>query len=131
MDPARFVGSANVRCATLLFAGSCVTAALLQRGSPGAGGMLSWLAVGSGLLAFIGLIHSFASVYAVWLGFAERAHTVVISVLFGACYLLVVPVFRLITLASDPLRLRKRSHAKTFWISRQEDPDPASLERMG
>jgi hypothetical protein len=131
MDPARFVGSAWIRAATVLFAGSCVTAALLERGSAGAGRTLAWLAIGSGLVAFIGLIHSFSSLYAAWLGFAERAQTVVVGVLFGGVYLLVVPVFRLITLASDPLRLRKRSRPETFWIRRQDDSDPSSLERMG
>lgn len=131
MDPARLIGSASIRCATLLFAGVCAAAVWLMRGSPGAAGMLLWLAIGSGALAFIGLIHSFSRLYAAWLGFAEIAQMVVISILFGSCYLLVVPVFRLVTLTSDPLRLRNRSRAETFWVPRLEDSDPASLERMG
>ncbi len=126
MDPARFVGSTPIRSATLLFAGICLATALLGRGSSSA-----WLAIGSGFLAFIGLIHSFQSLYAAWLRFAVIAQLVVIGTLFGACYLLVVPVFRLVTLASDPLHLRGRSRRETFWIPRQDDPDPASLERMG
>jgi len=132
MDSARLVGSASIRCAALLFAGVCAAAVLLQHGSPkAAGGILPWLAIGSGVLAFIGLIHSSRRLYAAWLGLAEVAKLVVISGLFGSCYLFVVPVFRLITQVSDPLRLRRRSPPETFWILRREDSDPASLERMG
>ena len=121
MDPIRLVGSALMRCAALLFAGACAAAAVHQ---------LAWLAIASGVLAFISLIHSFSSLYTAWLAFAEVARVAVITVLFGACYLLVVPVFRLVTLFSDPLLLRNRSRAETFWSERLDDSDPGSLERM-
>ena len=131
MDPSQLVGSAAIRGATLLFAAVCAAAVSMSGSSPGAQRLLTWLAIGSGLFAAIGFLHSFQSTYSAWLRFAERLQTVVISILFGACYLLVVPLFRLFTQISDPLRLRRRMRAETFWVLRPEDSDLDSLERMG
>lgn len=131
MDPARLVGSTAIRGATLLLAAVCAAAASLSTPSPGLQSLLFWLAVGSGVLTAIAFIHCFPSTYSAWLRFAEALQTVVISVLFGAVYLLIVPWFRLITQTTDPLGRRRRSRAETFWVGRTDDSDPTSLERMG
>lgn len=64
--------------------------------------------------------------------FAEVLNTVIVTVLFAACYLLIVPIFYLLLRWSDPLRLRGDDTSDSFWIDKTETPlDRDSLERMG
>jgi hypothetical protein len=134
MNPNRLVGSVGVRFATLLLSLLCVTGLVLYDHSfvPIGNKALLMLAVGSGILAFLGMIHAFRTVYARWLRLTRALHTVLITVLFGACYLFVVPVFSLMVWPFDPLRLRHRPKLDTFWIRRRSPGcDLASLQRMG
>ena len=134
MNSDRLVGSTGIRLATLVFSLLCVTAVVLYERDffSELSEVLLILAIGSGVLAFIGLTHSFRVVYSLWMKFAETLHTVTITLLFGACYLVVVPVFFLMVWPFDPLRLRNRSEPDTFWIQRRNPRcDPPSLQRMG
>lgn len=130
MNTERLIGSTAMRVLTVVFAAVCA-ALLLARGRfPDASGLLLVVAIASGILACLAFIHSFRAVYTAWMRFAKALHNVVIAVLFGACYLAVVPFFFLIAWPSDPLRLRKQPESGTFWVRRREF-DPSSLDRMG
>jgi hypothetical protein len=131
VDVARIVGSTGIRLATAALGLACAGGVALIRSRPDASGVVLALTIASGVLALLGAIHCSRGVYARWLAISERLHSAVVIALFGVCYLLVVPVFRLIGIARDPLRLRGRARAETFWIPRREDSDPAALERMG
>jgi len=133
MDSARLVGSSLVRLATAILAGVSLATGLALRGNGFAGmrSVLLALTIGTGILAFLGLVHSFRLLHTAWLAYARVMHVLAVTVLFGACYLLIVPVFWLILRPFDPLRLRRRSRGNTFWIPRREEFDPTSLQRMG
>lgn len=134
MNSDRLVGSDGVRLATLLFLLLSVTAVVLyERGSfPNGYKAPLIVAVVAGILAFIGVIHCVRTVYTAWLKLAMTLHTVIVTILFGFCYLFVVPVFFVIRWPSDPLRVRKRSEVETFWIRRRRSRcDLASFQRMG
>jgi hypothetical protein len=129
----RIVGSLGIRLAAAALALACVCGALLYRGRafPDAQGLVLALSIASGVLALMAGVHTSRAVYARWLALSQRLHSLVVTVLFGACYLLVVPLFRLIGLTRDPLRLGRRDPGETFWIPRREDQGPESFERMG
>ena len=134
MNSDKFVGSVGVRLATLLFLLLSVMAVVLyERGSfPNVSKAPLIVAVVAGILAFIGMIHSVRKVYTAWLNLAMTLNTVMITILFGACYLLVVPVFFVIRWPSDPLGVRKRFEVDTFWVRRRRSRcDLASLQRLG
>lgn len=126
MDVSRFIGSATVRLIALVLAASFAWVALGVTA-----GRLPWYAaLVSGLLAWIAVVHSSRPLYAWWMRVAEALHTLVITVLFGACYLLIVPLFGLLTRRRDPLRLRRR-RLESSWEVRRGSIDARSLERMG
>jgi hypothetical protein len=133
MDVERLIGSASVRVATLAALLISVMGLMFRDyvSIPGGKSALFYLAVGSGVLAFIGLIHSFRALYSWWLRGAELLQKLVVTSLFGACYLLIVPWFFLIVRAVDLLRWRSRPET-TFWIPRRRvKTDETSLARMG
>ena len=134
MDLNRLIGSAGVRGATLIAFLLSLSAVVARDriASSGAEGALFLLAVVAGVIAFLGVIHSFRSLYAGWMRFAEALQKLVVTILFAACYFLVVPWFHVIARILDPLRLRLRSEPESFWIPRRrEDIDGRSLSRMG
>lgn len=134
MNPNRWIGSTAVRCGTAVLAALSLTAALVYRRElvPGASGIVFAAAVVCGILAAIGFVHCFRAVYTWWMKFADVLQTVVVSILFGACYLLIVPIFALIVRILDPLRLSKRRETGTLWIRRRPDAyDWNSFERLG
>jgi hypothetical protein len=127
MTSSHIVGSPFVRAATIALAG---LSGLLFTRTPPPSGLLLGVAAGAGVLALIGAIHSSRRVFAAWMRFAEALHTVVIAVLFSACYLLIVPLFAPIAWMRDPLLLRRRPR-DTAWVTKSGAVDLASLERMG
>lgn len=126
MTATRYVGSWPVRAATALLALTSVGLWMADTG----GSSVFYGAVGSTVLTMVGVIHSSASVFKRWMRFAEGLQTVVVTTIFGVCYLVVVPVFSVIVWFRDPLRLKRRSQ-QTAWVTRRDDSDPLSLERMG
>ena len=61
----------------------------------------------------------------------ELMRAAMTTVLFGACYLVIVLPFVLVVKVLDPLRLRKHDE-ETYWIELSERTiDPVSFERMG
>lgn len=128
MNTSRFVGTVAVRTITAALIGVCASLSILA----GAGSrLLFWAAVLSGLLAWIGLVHSFSPLFRGWMRFAERLQAVAVTILFGTCYLLVVPLFTLFVRARDPLRLGKKTRQDTSWVPRTQSIDLQSMERMG
>jgi hypothetical protein len=70
-------------------------------------------------------------IYAGWMAFAHRLQVIVTTVLFGAIYLVVVPLFALVAVTGDTLRLRRSSRRETFWVRRRpERHDDAFFDRM-
>ena len=133
MNVERWVGSTAIRLVTGALALACLGGIALHREQvfPGAGGWVLGVSIAVGVLALMAAVHCSRGVYARWLAFSERLHTGVVTALFGACYLVLVPVFRVIGLARDPLHLHGRDKTASFWIPRRQDSDPSSLERMG
>lgn len=130
VDSAKLVGSPGIRLATIVLVLVGLGGVALYRREPSS--LVFWPTIVVGLLALIALIHCFRRLYAQWMRFAAVLHKVALTVLFGACYLLVVPVFHLIVRLLDPLRLRRKPEADTFWVERRRpDVDPVSLRRMG
>jgi len=121
MDSEKLIASTGVRIASAVLALLCVAA-------------IGWqpiVAVVAGLLAVFGLILSFRSSYEAWMRMAARLQTVVTTFLFGACYLLVVPLFAAFVRMSDPLRLRRREGESSWITTRREAQDARSYQRMG
>lgn len=128
----QWVGAPRAKLAAVGFAGLCAAAILARPHLPAWGGALSAAALAAGLLAWLGLLHSSRALYARWLRVAEGIQTLVVTALFGAVYLFVVPLFTALRLPFDPLRLRRRSREESFWIRRARRPvDLESLQRMG
>ena len=72
-----------------------------------------------------------ARLYPWWLRTAEKIQTVVVTVLFGVCYLFVVPFFSLILLVRAALRSGTRVE-QSDWINLPpEDATVESFQRMG
>lgn len=72
-----------------------------------------------------------ARLYRWWLRVAARIQTVVVTILFGACYLLVVPLFSLMLVLRGRLRSR-RGAERSDWIDvPAEDTTVESFQRMG
>lgn len=133
LNPSHLVASLWIRVTTVgLFLGAGVSAFAAYQRTGGAGSRpLVWLTVVLGLLAFVGLVHSARSVFTKWMAFARFLHSITVPALFGACYLLVVPIFVLLNWRRDPLGLRPRSQS-TFWTDRHRGTlDKNSLSRMG
>lgn len=130
MDPEKLIGTTGVR----VFAATATAVLVLGAAvyiRTGSGGILV-LTIISGVLALLGFIHSFEAVYRAWMRFAKRLSEVVVTVLFSACYLLIVPLFYPIVWFLDPLRLRGRGDEETYWIERDaETIDADSMQRMG
>jgi hypothetical protein len=130
MNPDRLIGSAGIRFATLILALLCLAAMALDFLSQ-AGVVLRTLTFGCAILTFMGIVYSFRAVYSLWMRVAKALHAVGVTLLFGACYLFIIPLFFLISWAFDPLRLRNRSEPQTFWIPRRRTPcDLTFLQRM-
>lgn len=131
--PDRMVGSRSVRLsATVLIcaAAICASLAYQRSGESGQGAVIAVTVVLSAL-AFFGLIYSSTRIFSIWMTFAHALQATVITVLFGACYLLIVPFFAPIARLLDPLRMRKRRY-KTFWVERRRvSTDAENLSRMG
>jgi hypothetical protein len=127
MTTNRLVGSLLARTSapvlgvvTFTFA---LTTGMLQRSALFAvivGGLLTWLA----------LVHSSKTLFVLWMRLAGALQTVMITTLFSVCYVLVVPVFRVIVWFRDPLHLRRSRH-ETSWVARTAVVDAVSMERMG
>ena len=134
MDVDRLIGSTGIRTATLAVLLLSVTALVFreQTALSGAREALFFVAIGGGVLAFIGLIHSFRSLYSWWMSLTGLLQNLVVILLFGGCYVLIVPWFFLMTRANTLLRWPSRSEPKSFWIPRRRaDCDARSLARMG
>lgn len=129
MDIDRLIGSPGVRLTTIGAALLLTTAVVLRQFSvaPWRGSTSYLVLCIVGVIAFIGLVHSFRRLYNWWLAFAEFLQSVMIVVLFGGCYLLIVPWFYLIML------LRSRGYrANSFWIPRRRiECDESYFTRMG
>lgn len=134
MTTDKLIGSVGIRIATMLFSLLCIMGIILSRyrffGETG--GPALTLTVVSGILAVVGAIYSFRSVFSLWMRFAKVLHVVVTTLLFGACYIVVVPFFFLVIRLFDPLCLRKQPEPRTFWIQRRNvRVEVVSLQRMG
>jgi hypothetical protein len=101
----------------------------------GSGGGLSWvrtLAIVCAVLALLGGIHCTRAGYNLWMRFAKILSGVMTTIVFGLCYLLLVPLFVPIVWLLDPLRLRRGTESQSFWHHRQSAPvDEEMLRRMG
>jgi hypothetical protein len=130
MSPAKLVGTSGVRLATIALLAASAAGVFLYRRDPST--FVLTAAIVATVLAFLGLVHSFGRLYSLWMRFADVLHVVSLSLLFGACYLLVVPLFYLIVRALNPLGLRRRGDRQSFWIRRRSPKvDPHSFQRMG
>lgn len=132
MNPATLVGTSGVRITAAALLAVTVTATVSYANGllPRTGATLTLLIV-SAIVTFMALVHTAKPVYDAWMRFAETLHGIVVTVLFGAIYLLIVPVFAALVWPFDLLRLRKRD-ADTFWIAKRSvGAELKQFERMG
>jgi len=128
-----YVGSKWTRIAAVVLATACVAAVLAATRTEDGSSLRSLLftaAFVTGVATAACLPLCSRRFFPIWMRWAEKLNTVVMTALFGLCYLLIVPLFFLVQWRKDPLRLRGNPSATTFWISRSKS-DPQSFERMG
>lgn len=94
---------------------------------------LTLLGVAFALLTVLGFIISFHGTYWRWMKFAAALQKVMVTILFGVCYLLIVPLFSILLRNADPLKLRTSpDRTGSLWRARKPDEtDPDSYLRMG
>jgi hypothetical protein len=77
-------------------------------------------------------IYCSRAAFAWWMRFSKVLNAVMTTVVFGLCYLVLVPFFVPLIWALDPLRLRRGSNPPSFWHERPGTPVTVdSLRRMG
>lgn len=134
MTTDKLIGSAGIRIATIVFSVLCVTGVILSRYrffSETRSSSLS-LAIISGILAVVAAIYSVRPVFLLWMRFAKVLQVLVTTLLFGACYIAVVPFFFFVIRLMDPLGQRKQPEPRTFWLERRSTGiDITSMQRMG
>lgn len=123
----RFVGSGVARAAAVLFGAVLVGLIANYAAMPP---YRFYVALLAGILTWLSLVHSSRVLFRLWMRFAEGLQTVAVTALFSICYLVIVPLFRLVLWHRDPLRLR-RGRNESSWVARTSPVDAASLERMG
>lgn len=128
----RFVGSTHAKAAAAVLVAAFLgaLAALWSLAPGGPRGLLRIAIVVLGFLTALALIHATRRGFAAWMKGAAVLQRIVTTILFGACYILVVPLFALLARLKDPLGLRTRSE-DTYWIPRKRSAlDRESLRRM-
>ncbi len=130
MEFDRWISSQSIRVATL--GGSALFAAVTyfyfeNRSSE----LLLACVIATGVPTALGVILSFRPIYAVWMRIAEILQRFVSTVLFGSCYLLLVPLM-LLAARLGGLFGRRREFGESLWVRRApRDTDPRSYQRMG
>jgi len=134
MNPEKFVGTVATRVVTFVFL--LLSLALVfayQRDQFAEHRSLVFvLAVVACLVTLLGAIHCFHTWYSLWMRFSKVLQTLVISVIFGTCYLLIVPFFSLIAWVLRVKSSRRRAEGGTYWIPRRTaKPDLDWFQRLG
>ena len=130
----KLIGSTGVRITAMVFSVLCVMGVVLSRyrffGETRSSALT--LAIISGILAVVAAIYCFRPVFSLWMRLAKVLNVLVTTLLFGACYIMVVPFFFLVIRLLDPLCMRKQPEPKTFWLERRSTGiDITSMQRMG
>jgi hypothetical protein len=133
MNPNKYIGAIGMRVACACFALlGALTLAQYEFGFLGE--PRPWtlkLALFFGFLTLLAGVHWSPPIYAGWMRFAKILNTVMVTLLFSAVYLVIVPIFFLIARALDPLRLRPRPGSETYWIKKRDTAATArSLQSM-
>ena len=134
MTTENLVGSDAVRRTTgALLTLSMVLAFLYLRDIvPDRSGLMFWLLAVTCILTFMGFVHTTRAIYARWLALAKIIHTGVITALFGAIYLLIVPLFALLVWPFDLLKVRTQRGSRTSWIPKPVvNPGITFFQRLG
>lgn len=91
-----------------------------------------WLAVASGIAAFIFFALSIPPFYAAWLRFGERLNRIMMTVIFGAIYFLFLPFLLVFVVPKNKLRTRKTKEIESFWEEHTDNNDTIQdMMRMG
>ena len=91
-----------------------------------------WLAVASGIAAFIFFALSIPPFYAAWLRFGERLNRIMMTVIFGAIYFLFLPFLLVFVVPKNKLRTRKTKEIESFWEEHTDHNDTIQdMMRMG
>lgn len=126
----RIVGSTWVRISTLLLLAATVFMAARASGTAPKGSLF-YASLCCGILSLIGAIHCFEPLYRGWMNAAEQVQRVVVVLVFGAFYLLLGPLFFLLS-KTQKLLSSRGEHSDTYWIELPpEAVDEESLRRMG
>jgi hypothetical protein len=111
---------------------ACVGAIAVNRlgMTPQAHGVLRLTAWISGFLALLSAVHWSPRIYSRWMRAAGVMNLVTTTVLLGACYFLIVPLFwAIVQLRRGGRRLRG---VDTYWHQRRRvEPDLRYFQRMG
>lgn len=133
MSTEKLIGSLITRIATVTLVVLAILGLMISWS--GSGGGSSWvrtLAIVCAVLALLGGIHCTRAGYDLWMRFAKVLSGVMTTIVFGLCYLLLVPLFVPIVWILDPLRLRRGAESQSYWHHRPDTPvDVEMLRRMG
>ena len=127
----RIIGTTYIRVFTALFALLCVASVYLTlpgvSAAPPIHGSLRYVL---GFLSLMGFVHCSRRIFDGWMALAERLNRFGTFVLFGAVYLVFVPLLVPLVRFLDPLQLRKSTRA-SFWEKRhQKTYDVKFFQRM-
>jgi hypothetical protein len=133
MNAEKLVGSLAVRVATAVFISLAALGLLLSQGGLAAGQRWAVLAaIVCAVLAALGGIHCSRRGYALWMRTAAGLSEVMATLVFGLCYLVLVPFFVPIVWLLDPLQLRRGNDSASYWHERSTTPpDAQGFRRMG
>jgi len=131
VDATRFVGAWPVRLAALVLGVASVACWFLLAGQRTPAWVSLPLVIVLSVLAFMALVHTGRSVYALWMIVAEKIQTTVVTVLFSVTYLVLVPPVWIFAWRRDSLRLRNADES-TYWVKRSgEERDAEFFQRLG
>ncbi len=130
MNADRLVGSKIVRGVTAVAALAAASGFALAWSGRARGALTG--AVICAVVTFLGGIYCARRGFALWMRFAKIVNRVMTTLVFGLCYLVLVPMFVPFVWIVDPLRLRRGSNCDSFWHERHRPPvNIDMLRRMG
>lgn len=130
MAATHIVGAWPVRLTALVLGLAAVASWLLLAGQEPRRGSY-FLCIVLSVVAFIALVHSGRTSYALWMIAAEKIQIAVVTTLFSVSYLVLVPLVWFFAWMRDSLKLRNAG-ASTYWVERGDEERTAEFfQRMG
>ena len=130
MNPVRYIGTRPMRLSALLLLAACA-ASWRAHFDQAEDANLLFVSVVLSVLAFMAVVHSGKGIYERWMQIAERIQLIVVTTIFSALYLTLVPLLWIFAWSRDSMGLRN-SDASSYWQPRRnEERDLEFFRRPG